>query len=128
MKIKRLKTIIEEFYNPDILGMYYNGRELFIDYVANSNQIFEIKFKNVFGFRCLDEEDLTSYWKNKDLTQNWIVEILEGGWLDAEYSIGNCFKSKTTQRREFLILSDDDCLSILSSDEPEIKNKSTRIN
>jgi len=121
MKVKKLNTIIDEFRNPVIIGMYYNLSELFVNYVANPNQIFEIRFKNIAGFRCLDEGDLTSYWGNKDLTQNWIVEIIEGGWQDAEYSIGNCIVSKQENDiREFLIMSENDCLSVLSTDEPEI--------
>jgi hypothetical protein len=121
MRVKELKTIIKEYNHPEIIGMYYNLSEVFINYVANPNQIFEIRFKNVAGFRCLDEGDLTSYWGNKDLSGKWLIEITEGGWQDSEYVNGNCIISKQdSEIREFLIMSENDCISILSTDDPEI--------
>lgn len=122
MKAKKLHTIIEEFKNPEIIGLYYNLSELFINYVANPTQIFEIRFKNIKGFKCLDEGDLTSYWNHEILTKNWIVEIIDGGWKDLELSSGNLLvSSQDKELREFLVMGDDDCLTVFASEEPEIK-------
>jgi hypothetical protein len=122
MKAKKTNTIIKEFKNPQILSIYYNSSELFINYLANPTHIVEIKFQDIKGFKCLDEGDLTSYWDNEVLIKNWIVEILEGGWKDAEISKNNFVVSNQDEQiREFFIMGGDDCITVFAYDEPEIK-------
>ena len=95
MKAKKVNTIIKEFKNPQILGLYYNLSELFINYSASSTNI---------------------------------VEIFEGGWKDAEVSINNFeVSNQDDEIREFLIMGNNDCLTVFAYDEPEIKTTFTKL-
>lgn len=78
-----------------------------------------IRFSDPIGFKCLDERDMMDYWENKDLTENWILEIIEGGWLDLEKKRA-FISDKIFKLREILIEGNVDCISIFVTEEPEI--------
>lgn len=82
-------------------------------------------FKNIIGFRVLDESNLLEFWNNEIRVPGWIWEIERGGWFDLE-KIRNGFVEgyhDNESRKEYLILGQNECLSvILRSDEFEIIN------
>jgi hypothetical protein len=120
VKAQKIDTIIDKFDSPIILSIDYDLESLRIRYSANENDEYIILFNNPIGFKCLDERDMMDYWKHKVLTDNWIIEILEGGWLDMERS--NSFISdKILNVREFLIEGNDECLTVLSEKKPVIE-------
>ena len=123
MVARVLETIIEQFNKPVVAGLDYtiNPSRLIIHYHSNGNEDinYDIVFEQPRGFKCLDEGDMVNYWENKQLVDNWLFEIISGGWLDQEDNAGG-FCSKALGFREFLITGVDDCVSILSNREPII--------
>ena len=87
--------------------------------VAMSNIRIEVSFHQPIGFRCLDEGDLLEFWGNTEITSNWILQLHESGWLDQECNRDG-FLSKDTELKEFLVKGRNDCLNVLSTENPNI--------
>ncbi|MBC6612611.1 hypothetical protein H8B15_16940 [Hymenobacter sp. BT507] len=128
MKFQTLQTAITTFINPIVAGLDYRikTRKLIIYYHSNGDEDvdYQIVFNNPRGFKLLDERDMINYWevlwKTKLLPENALFEVRSGGWLDMEDDAGG-FTSKLLECREFLITGADDCVSVLSFTEPEIR-------
>jgi hypothetical protein len=124
VKAKLLDAGIVFGKNPLVREVYYDLEKLVITIDSdNSGQILQVVFDNVRGFRCLDEGDLLDFWDNEFMTDNWLFEILSGGWLDQEDKREG-FLSKTLEFREFLICGVHDCVSVITNTPPifEIEN------
>jgi len=123
MVARVLETIIKQFRNPVIAGLSYstNPHLLVINYHSNGNKDidYDVIFEQPRGFKCLNEGDMINYWESKQLADNWLFEIMSGGWLDQEDHAGG-FSSKALGFREFLIMGVDDCVSVISNKEPII--------
>lgn len=132
MEFQILQTIIDTFADPVVAGLEYRCKtgELVIYYHSNGdeNANFQIVFKHPRGFKLLDESDMINYWEvlweEKLLPANGLFEVQSGGWLDMEDNAGG-FTSKLLECREFLITGADDCVSVLSFNEPEIRRIGT---
>jgi hypothetical protein len=85
----------------------------------NGGAAFGVAFDGVRGFRCLDEGDLLDFWDHLTIRDGWFFEILEGGWRDLEAHRPG-FLSKILEFREYLIISDNLCVSILTKIEPRM--------
>ena len=123
MKAKKLNTIIEEFDNPEVLGVGYDLNNLVIFYKSNSEDTYDIVFKDAIGFKCLDEGDMLHYWNHEIMIKNWLVEISTGGWMDLESSTNGFVSVHNQNCREFFVMGINDCVSIIAFSEPEIKQK-----
>ncbi|PJJ59073.1 hypothetical protein [Hymenobacter chitinivorans] len=121
METRILTTPIAQLRNPVVAGLDFRIKppQLLIYYHSDGGKDidYDIVFDNPRGFKCLDEGDMINYWENPLLVDNWLFEILSGGWLDMEDSAGG-FSSKALGFREFLITGMDDCISVLSQQEP----------
>jgi len=79
-----------------------------------------LTFGGVRGFRMLDEGDLLELWNPDTRAESWLWQVEKGGWFDLE-SIRNGFVSGATGGyNEFLILGVNECVSVISHDEPTI--------
>lgn len=79
-----------------------------------------ILFKQVHGFRMLDAVDLGEFKPPTCPTTDFFFEIKSGGWKALEQTRPSFVSGQADWVREFLILGRDECLSVLSKDEPEI--------
>jgi hypothetical protein len=120
MKARVLNTLIKDFETPEILSVKYDLDTLEIKYSTSKNDEYLIKFNNPIGFKCLHERDMMDYWESKVLTDNWILEIIEAGWLDMEKS-RTMISDNMFEFREFLIKGYDDCISVFAREEPCIE-------
>jgi len=112
-----------EFYHGNktyVESLVYDLEFLKIIVIADSTTKLEITFHQPIGFRCLDEGDLLEFWDNSEITNNWIVEIHNSGWLEQE-SNRKGFLSRTSELREFLVMGQNDCISVLDTNSPNIK-------
>jgi len=90
--------------------------------VEGSKLATTVVFSSVWGFRVLDELDLTEFWSQCSLKTGWLFEVTAGGWKDLElhrahYVTGRMYEDL----REFLVVGND-CVSVLSKDEPQLQN------
>lgn len=82
-------------------------------------------FKNLNGFRVLDEGNLLEFWNNNIRIPGWIWIIEKGGWFDLEKTRNGFVEGyhENEYRKEYLILGQNDCVSIISmNDDFEIIN------
>lgn len=82
----------------------------------------EVGFPSTWGFRVLDELDLTEFWSRCSMKTGWLFEVTDGGWKALElhrahFSSGRLYDDL----REFLVIGTTFCVSVLSQDEPMIR-------
>lgn len=112
-------------HNSDIAGMRLRGLALTV-WVASAESAgeengLEIVFHEVAGFRLLDESDLSSYWISPQFTRGFhVVEVESGGWSDEEQQR----QGLANQRREWLVVTGNGCVSVLCATEPKLRELS----
>ena len=102
-----------------IESLSYDLDELKIIVVAESNKRIEVLFYQPVGFRCLDEGDLLEFWKNPEITNNWLINIKNSGWYEQE-SKRDGFLSKNTEINEYLVTGQNECINILDTNQPKV--------
>ena len=71
----------------DIVEVIYDSRDVLITLSLDEQQetLIKVKFKDVEGFRVLNESDIGSFWSSEcSLQIGWIYEVKSGGWLALE--------------------------------------------
>lgn len=103
-----------------IESLFYDLDDLKIIVVAESKKRIEVIFHHPIGFRCLDEGDLLEFWKNSEVTNNWLLQIEDSGWY-AQESKRSGFISKNNEVNEYLVKGQNDCINILDTNKPKIR-------
>jgi len=81
-----------------------------------------VEFKNVLGFRVLDERDLMEYWPVCSTPNGWMFEVQSGGWLSQERERdGSCIECWNPDAKEFIVTGEDDCVSVICVDPPTVR-------
>lgn len=81
----------------------------------------EVTFTAPRGFRYLDEGDLLCYWRSGafETSRYLVFEIKSGGWADQEEQNGMLdVTAAVGTYREWLIVSSNACLNVISAVEP----------
>lgn len=98
-------------------------QKLVIDLQGEGFSFARVVFRNVAGFRLLDEGALLEFWNEYSEPNGWLWEVKKGGWLDLErtrpaagYWLG--LVSSPPLREFFLV--DDLCVNVLCAQPPEI--------
>lgn len=108
------------YIRKTVRGMSFDGSTLTLDIQGEGFSYARLVFHDVFGFRVLDERDLTEFWNTYSEPNGWLWEVRSGGWHDLE-------RKRTTfnpgefvsMLREFLVV-DDKCVSVLCRDAPKL--------
>lgn len=104
-----------------VTALRYDLDSLIIE-VSSKNAKAEVSFENPIGFRVLDEGELLEFWPGFSRQNGWLFEVSAGGWKELEASrAGSVLLKDNPDIREFLITGDDDCVSILAYEEPEVR-------
>ncbi|WP_334078281.1 hypothetical protein [Microbulbifer sp. M83] len=82
--------------------------------------VVSASFDACWGFRVLDEGDLSEFWSECDLTQGWLFEVLSGGWNELENTRDHYVTGKLYEPQEFLFIGLNECVSVLASEPPVI--------
>ncbi|MFI5445353.1 hypothetical protein [Polaromonas sp. UC242_47] len=86
----------------------------------------DVVFPSVWGFRVLDELDLTEFWSQCSMKTGWLFEVTDGGWKALELQRAHFVSGRMYEDlREFLVIGVDDCVSVLSKDEPQLQTASS---
>ena len=109
----------QRYSRKAVRSLRFNGTDLVVDIQGPGFAFAHVVFRNVVGFRVLDERDLCEFWPDYSEPQGWLWEVLSGGWIDLERR-RPLFNSHEfcAPLREFLIV-DDKCVSILCGQPPE---------
>ncbi|MGB0299727.1 MAG: hypothetical protein ACPGCM_00495 [Alteromonas oceani] len=79
-----------------------------------------VNFDAIHGFRVLDEGDLGEFWSQCNLKTGWCFEVLAGGWNDLENTRKHYVTGKLYQPKEFLIIGLNECVSVLTFEQPKV--------
>ena len=116
---------LEEESNIEEIFYTYSGLRIVIETKKGKfvPVLLEIFFRYVNGFRCLDEGDLIAYSESgRFQSPHHIYEILSGGWSNGEpQQSGILSVSSSVQPREWFITTTNRCLTVLSGDEPLLR-------
>lgn len=88
--------------------------------IASDNWHAKAHFDAIYGFRVLDEYDLTDFWAQCNLKDGWLFEVTEGGWNSLELTRAAYVSGRLYQIREFLITGFNECVSVLTQEPPII--------
>jgi hypothetical protein len=105
-----------------VRGMTFDGSTLMLDIQGEGFSYARLVFRDVIGFRVLDERDLGEFWNTYSEPNGWLWEVQSGGWLDLEETHpGRTFISHDmiSDMREFFVV-DDKCVSVLCRIAPEL--------
>jgi len=74
----------------------------------------------------LDEFDLTEFRSECTLQDGWLFEVTKGGWKDLELTRPQFLSARQDWVREYLIIGLDECVSVLTKEDPKVLSGSTR--
>ncbi len=83
-----------------------------------------LEFTDDAGHRVLDELNLAGMWLGADpsvLQTTWLFEVRAGGWLDLEATRADFYNQPELALREFLIAGYQECVSVLASSGPVVR-------
>ncbi|TPG31354.1 hypothetical protein [Flavobacterium pectinovorum] len=121
-KIKEFNINFTNDTFPEIINLNYDlwTLKITLDFKDISQPIYII-FKNVVGFRVLDEGNLLEFWNPDIRVPGWIWKVESGGWFELEkLRSGFLTQYHTNSHNEFLILGINDCISVISESDPVI--------
>ncbi|MBX3656170.1 MAG: hypothetical protein KF686_18485 [Ramlibacter sp.] len=107
----------------DIASVRFDGRKLSIEIAREpfDGDRFHgmlVTFREVQGFRLLDESDLTRYWASPDFVRgHHVVRVVSGGWCAEE----DQRQGYEVRRREWLVVTGNRCLNVFASEDPDIE-------
>lgn len=94
--------------------------------LSSSEGTITVELNNLEGFRVLDERDLTEFWSVLSLEDGFIFQIIEGGWFSLEEKReGFLLKYDEEKQTEYLIISENLCVSVFANDEPSVNCSSS---
>ncbi|NLR74267.1 hypothetical protein [Leeia aquatica] len=103
----------------DIERLSFSSDGLVI-HVLSPHWEVNVTFHEYYGFRVLDELDLTAFWSECSLKQGWLFEVHANGWKALESLRPDFYSRHLGCVREFLLISRHECVSILADKEPVI--------
>ena|GEM_PF-935296 len=80
----------------------------------------KVNFEATYGFRVLDEGDLSEFWSVCTLKDGWCFEVMEGGWNSLELKRAHFVSGKLYDIKEYLIVGLNECVSVLGHEPPTI--------
>lgn len=108
---------------PLVADLHYDlwTLKIKLEFLNSDFPVYAI-FKNIQGFRVLDEGYLTEYWNDEKRSQGWLWKVKEDGWYDQERTrSGFPIGAHTLQNYdEYMIVGQNDCLNVICGEEPII--------
>jgi len=121
-KVKEFDINFSNKSIPEIFNVNYDLWTLKLTLSFNDHpSLVYLIFKNVVGFRVLDEGNLLEFWDSEVRTPGWIWKVESGGWFELEkLRSGFLAQYHAISHNEYLILGINDCVSVISESEPII--------
>lgn len=113
----RLVPESQRYRRKAVRDLRYDGDTLTVAIQGPGFSYAHVVFRDLTGFRVLDEGDLIEFWNTYSEPNGWLWEVVRGGWHDLERSRPCYWRDDGT--REYLLV-DDKCVSVLCADPPEI--------
>lgn len=105
----------------DIASITYGSSGLILAVQSGRTNV-EVVFPSLWGFRVLDELDLTEFWAHCSQRTGWLFEVTDGGWKALELQRAHFVSGRLYENlREYLVISLNECVSVLSQEEPQLR-------
>ena len=106
----------------EVTELHHTPDQLVITLVsADESRQIDVTFRQVLGYRVLDEGDLLEFWPECSTPNGWLFQINFGGWLQQELDREGFLSGRNLlETKEFMITGISDCVNILSLDRPRI--------
>ena len=102
-----------------VRDLTYRNGDLTIAVQGPGFSFAHVVFRDVMGFRVLDERDLIEYWNTYSEPHGWLWEVERGGWLELERERPTFWRGGQDDIREYFLV-DDRCVNVLTWAPPEI--------
>jgi hypothetical protein len=100
-------------------SLHFDGVHLFAELQGTAFSFVRLVFRDVIGFRVLDERDLLEFWPEFSEAAGWLWRVEAGGWLDLERTRATFDTPRFYKDALEHLIVDDKCVSILSQHPPE---------
>ena len=103
----------------DVLSVEFSADGLVIS-VSSAEWNAKVLFTQTYGFRVLDELDMTEFWSQCSLRDGWFFEVTANGWKALELSRPTFFSGRQSWVREYLVVGRNECVSVLTKEDPTL--------
>lgn len=117
-----LCTLVEEsaaYRAPELESMAFDGCDLTLR-LGVPLAVCQVVFREVIGFRVLDERDLLEFWNTYSQPHGWLWRVVLGGWLALERSRPQFDVAQFYSAAEEYLVVGDTCVSIITEHPPKI--------
>ena len=101
-------------------ALHFDGADLLAELQTTASSFLRLVFRDVMGFRLLDERDLLEFWPEYSEAAGWLWRVEAGGWLDLERTRAHFDTPRFYEDALEHLIVDDKCVSILSQHPPEL--------
>ena len=125
IKVESYKQALNYEGSPDVFRVDYDGKLRILLSFENSKNPIHVVFESLRGYRVLDEGDLLEFWEPDSRADGWLWKVIKGGWLDLESTRSGFVSGLTGIYDEYLILGQNECVSVISNSPPVIFSEKT---
>jgi hypothetical protein len=115
-------TPVDSDTTTEVVSVHLEEGVLTIE-MASEHWDVTVVFPQSYGFRVLDELDLTDFFPQCSLAHGWLFEVLNGGWKDLELSRERFLSGRNAWVREYLLVGRDECVSVLTKEDPIVSQR-----
>ena len=116
-KFSQIETPYPSDERTDVESVIFTSAGLSV-VIGGSNWRAKVVFEQTYGFRVLDELDLTEFWPECTLANGWFFEVGSGGWKDLEITRPSFLSGRQSWVREYLVVGRNECVSVLTKEKP----------
>lgn len=114
-------TVVQTPFLPDktaqVESVSFSSEGLSVS-VSAAQWEAKVVFAQTYGFRVLDELDLTEFWSQCSLADGWFFEVTGNGWKTLELTRPTFLSGRQDWVREYLVVGFNECVSVLTKEEP----------
>lgn len=108
--------------NVEITALSWNFDEAIVEiFCPELERELKVRFNNEFGhcaLRLLDESDLSENWKVINMGGGWLYKVNSGGWFEQESQReGFLMQHASHIYKEYLIVGLDACISVFTKED-----------
>ena len=121
IKVESYEKALKYEALPEVFRVDYDLWELRISLsFENNKEPVYVVFDSTRGYRVLDEGDLLEFWNPESRAEGWLWKVLKGGWSELESTRDGFVTGVIGGYEEYLILGENECVSVISSSPPVI--------
>lgn len=118
-KLTAVQTVFPPDKMAEVESVNFSTDGLSIS-VSTASWNAKVIFEQTYGFRVLDELDLTEFWSNCSLADGWFFEVSGNGWKTLELTRPTFLSGRHDWVREYMVIGMNECVSVLTKEQPVV--------